>query len=155
MAAMTDNDRPWEPPLAGTEAEHLVGALDRLRTTFRWKAAGLKEAGLQHRLGVSTLTLAGLLKHLALVEDLYSTSKLRGESPGQPWEDVDWDADPDWEFSSGPTTPPPSSTPCGTGPSGGPGRGSPRPSPMAAPSSPSTRRTTRDGTPACAGCCAT
>ena len=100
MAAMTDNDRPWEPPLAGTEAEHLVGALDRLRTTFRWKADGLQEAGLQHRLGVSALTLAGLLKHLALVEDLYSTSKLRGESPGQPWEDVDWDADPDWEFSS-------------------------------------------------------
>jgi hypothetical protein len=83
---MADNDRPWEPPLAGTEAEHLVGALDRLRTAFRWKAAGLDEAG--------------LLKHLALVEDLYSTSKMRGESPGQPWEDVDWDADPDWEFSS-------------------------------------------------------
>jgi hypothetical protein len=97
---MTDDDRPWEPPLAGTEAEHLVGALDRLRTTFRWKAGGLDEAGLQHRLGVSSLTLGGLLKHLALVEDLYSTSKMRGESPGPPWEDVDWDADPDWEFSS-------------------------------------------------------
>jgi hypothetical protein len=27
-------DTPWEPPLAGTELEHLVGALDRLRTTF-------------------------------------------------------------------------------------------------------------------------
>ncbi len=35
---MTDSDRPWEPPLAGTEAEHLTGALDRLCTTFRWKA---------------------------------------------------------------------------------------------------------------------
>jgi hypothetical protein len=23
---------PWEPPLAGTEVEHLVGALERLRT---------------------------------------------------------------------------------------------------------------------------
>jgi hypothetical protein len=34
---MTD-DYPWEPPLAGSEAEHLVGALDRLRWTFRWKA---------------------------------------------------------------------------------------------------------------------
>jgi hypothetical protein len=29
---------PWEPPLAGTEVEQLTGALDRLRTTFRWKA---------------------------------------------------------------------------------------------------------------------
>jgi hypothetical protein len=31
--AMTDSDHPWEPPTAGTEVEHLVGALDRLRTT--------------------------------------------------------------------------------------------------------------------------
>ncbi len=33
----TDTDHPWEPPLAGTEVEHLVGALERMRTTFRWK----------------------------------------------------------------------------------------------------------------------
>lgn len=91
---------PWEPPLAGTEAEHLLGALDRLRTTFRWKAGGLDTAGLQTRVGPSSLTLGGLLKHLALVEDHYSTTKLRGTSPGAPWESVDWDADPDWEFSS-------------------------------------------------------
>lgn len=97
---MTDDARPWEPPLAGSEAEHLVGALDRLRTTFRWKADGLDRAGLQHRLGVSSLTLGGLLKHLALVEDLYSSTKLAGESPGPPWEDVDWEAEPDWEFAS-------------------------------------------------------
>jgi hypothetical protein len=30
---MTNSDCPWEPPLAGTEAEQLAGALDRLRTT--------------------------------------------------------------------------------------------------------------------------
>ncbi len=97
---MTDDDHPWEPPLAGTESEHLVGALDRLRTTFRWKADGLDEAGLQHTLGVSSLTLGGLLKHLALVEDLYSGSKLSGASPGPPWADVDWEEEPDWEFGS-------------------------------------------------------
>ncbi|HEY0637061.1 MAG TPA: hypothetical protein VGD67_05405 [Pseudonocardiaceae bacterium] len=33
---MTDNDRTWEPPLAGTEAEHLAGALDRLHITDRY-----------------------------------------------------------------------------------------------------------------------
>jgi hypothetical protein len=42
-----DGDYWWEPPLAGTEAEHLVGALDRLRTTFRWKTDGLDAAGLR------------------------------------------------------------------------------------------------------------
>ena len=44
---MTDGDTPWEPPRSGTEVEHLVGALDRLRTTFRWKADDLDGAGLQ------------------------------------------------------------------------------------------------------------
>ena len=29
VAGMTDSDYPWEPPFAGTEVEHLVGALDR------------------------------------------------------------------------------------------------------------------------------
>jgi hypothetical protein len=99
-AAMTDNENPWEPPLAGTEAEHLVGALDRLRTTFRWKADDLDQNGLQARFGASSLTLGGLLKHLALVEDHYSSTKLRGESPGAPWDAVDWTADPSWEFTS-------------------------------------------------------
>src|SRR5687768_15609999 len=49
-AAMSDDERPWEPPLAGTEVEHLVGALNRLRTTFRWKADGLDAVGLQVRI---------------------------------------------------------------------------------------------------------
>ena len=59
------NDTPWEPPFSGTEAEHLLGALDRLRWTFRWKADGLDAGGLDTRIGASTLTLGGLLKHLA------------------------------------------------------------------------------------------
>jgi hypothetical protein len=95
---MTDNETPWEPPIAGTEAEQLFGALDRLRTTFRWKADDLDAAGLQTRLAVSELTLGGLLKHLALIEDHYSTTKLTGASPGAPWESADWDSDPNWEF---------------------------------------------------------
>src|SRR6476660_5273422 len=40
-AGMASTDYPWEPPMAGTEAEQLTGALDRLRTTFRWKADDL------------------------------------------------------------------------------------------------------------------
>jgi hypothetical protein len=98
---MTDNDLyPWEPPLAGTEAEHLVGALDRLRTTFRWKADDLDAAGLQTRIGASALTIGGLLKHLSFVEAYYSLTKLSGQSPGAPWDTVDWDADSDWPFTS-------------------------------------------------------
>jgi hypothetical protein len=97
---MTDSDYPWEPPIAGTEAEHLVGALDRLRTTFRWKADDLDAAGLQTRIGASSLTLGGLLKHLAVVEDYVFTTKLRGEPIGAPWDATGWDGSNDWEFAS-------------------------------------------------------
>jgi uncharacterized damage-inducible protein DinB len=102
---MTENDHswdppPWEPPPAGTEVEHLIGALDRLRTTFRWKAGDLDAAGLKARVGTSSLTLGGLLKHLASVEDYYSTTKLRGEPIGAPWDAIGWDGSNDWEFTS-------------------------------------------------------
>lgn len=90
----------WQPPVAGTEAEHLVAALDRQRTTFRWKADGLDSAGLALTIGASTMTLGGLLKHLAFVEDLYFTARLLQTSPGKPWEDVDWGAEPGWDWVS-------------------------------------------------------
>ena len=67
----------WDPPLAGTEETQLIGALERLRTTFRWKADGLDAAGLAQRAAASSLTLGGLLKHLALVEDHQFGEKLR------------------------------------------------------------------------------
>ena len=92
-------DTPWEPPLAGSELEHLVGALDRLRTTFRWKADELDAAGLATRVGASSLTLGGLLEHLAITEDFIFTRKLTGEPVGQPWESL-WDGTDDWEFTS-------------------------------------------------------
>jgi Protein of unknown function (DUF664) len=97
---MTDSDAPWEPPFAGTEAEQLAGALDRLRWTFRWKADDLDAAGLQARVGASSLTLGGLLKHLAVNEDYMFNVKLRGEPLGAPWDDNGWDGDDDWEFTS-------------------------------------------------------
>ena len=96
---MTD-DYPWEPPMAGSEAEHLVGALDRLRWTFRWKADGLDVAGLQTRVGVSSLTIGGLLKHLAANEDYAFSVKLRGEPISGPWAATGWDGSNDWEFES-------------------------------------------------------
>jgi hypothetical protein len=97
---MADNDYPWEPPLAGTEVEHLVGALDRLRTTFRWKADDLDAAGLNTRIGASSLTLGSLLKHLARAEDEMFDTKLSGAPLGPPWDTADWDTDPDWDFGS-------------------------------------------------------
>jgi hypothetical protein len=100
------DDTPWEPPLAGTEVEQLVGSLNRLRTTFRWKADGLDAKGLQVRVGASGLTLGGLLKHLAAVEDYTFTDKLRGEPIGEPWDSFGSDGSNEWEFVSAASDPP-------------------------------------------------
>ena len=91
LARMTNNDTPWEPPLAGTESEHLLGALDRLRTTFRWKADDLDAGGLQTRIGASSLTLGGLLKHLASWRTSISRPSCSGEPMGAPWDATGWD----------------------------------------------------------------
>ena len=92
---------PWEPPLAGSEVAHLLGALDRLRATFRWKADGLDAGGLQARVGASSLTLGGLLKHLAAVEDHVTTVRLSGAPMGAPWSAMAGaTASDDWDFTS-------------------------------------------------------
>ena len=91
---------PWEPPLAGTELEHLLGMLNRLRFTFRWKASGLDSAGLNKALPPSTLTLGGLLKHLAAVETLNFTWEAFRSDPGEPWRSANWGSGADWVFTS-------------------------------------------------------
>jgi pimeloyl-ACP methyl ester carboxylesterase len=90
-----------EPPIAGgDETATLLGALERQRFYLGWKCGGLDSAGLQKTLPPSTITLGGLLKHLALIEDHYFSVKLLGGELGPPWNTVDWDADPDWEWHS-------------------------------------------------------
>jgi uncharacterized protein DUF664 len=87
-----------ELPAAGDETQTLLGVLDRNRRTFAWKCFGLDAAGMNTRLGPSTMTLGGLVKHLSLVEDDMFSNRLFGRDPGAPWNAVDWDADPDWEW---------------------------------------------------------
>jgi hypothetical protein len=87
-----------EPPAAGTEVETLIGSLERQRRTFAWKCSGLDTAGLRATTAATTMTLGGLIKHLALVEDDYFTFKLLGADPGPPLNTVDWGSEPDWEW---------------------------------------------------------
>jgi hypothetical protein len=90
-----DATPPWEPPFDGTEVEHLLGALERQRATFRWKADGLDDAALAVTVGASTLSLGGLLKHLACVEDEKCGPNLSGADYGPPWAGMAaWDSDP-------------------------------------------------------------
>jgi hypothetical protein len=99
---MTDPDEQAfpEPPLAGDETATLLGSLERQRAIVAWKCGGLDAAGLRATLPPSTITLGGLLKHLALVEDDYFTRRLHGRELGPPWDTMDWDADPDREWHS-------------------------------------------------------
>ena len=95
------NFPPWEPPFHGTEAEAVFGALDRLRTTFRWKCADLDAAGLAATTAASTLTLGGLLKHLAVQEDYCFQVKILGTPMPAPWDLSVWETEgDDWEFDS-------------------------------------------------------
>jgi uncharacterized damage-inducible protein DinB len=96
---LEEQGRP-EPPLAGDETATLLGSLERQRATLAWKCGGLDAAGLRATLAPSSITLGGLLKHLALVEDDYFSRRLLGRELGPPWDAVDWDADPDWEWHS-------------------------------------------------------
>jgi hypothetical protein len=97
---------PWEPPFAGTETEHVLGSLDRLRATFRWKADGLDDVQMATRMPSSTLTVGGLLKHLAAQEDYASSVKVAGHEMPEVWQDNGWDGDDDWEFTTGAEDPP-------------------------------------------------
>jgi uncharacterized damage-inducible protein DinB len=87
-----------DPPLRADEVTVLRAFLDYQRDTFRWKCSGLTQEQLAQALAPSDMTLGGMMKHLAVVESgwLEDTFAGRGEMP--PFDTVDWDADPDWEW---------------------------------------------------------
>ena len=87
------------PPLAGDETATLLGSLERQRATFAWKCGGLDAAGLR-------------ATARRLVDDPGWAAQAPGPRRGRlllaagcaggprlpPWDTVDWDADPDWEW---------------------------------------------------------
>jgi uncharacterized damage-inducible protein DinB len=87
-----------DPPGDGDEATQLHGFLDYHRDTLFMKTAGLDQQQLARPHPPSALTLAGLLKHMALVEDNWFSVMLHGNDDAEQWRGVDWESDPDWEF---------------------------------------------------------
>ncbi len=89
--------RPHPPP-AADERTTLEAFLNHQRATLLMKAEGLDRQQLNQRLPTSELTLAGLLKHLALVEDDWIQVRFCGRPELEPWASAPWEQDRDWEF---------------------------------------------------------
>jgi uncharacterized damage-inducible protein DinB len=98
-AQSDEHGRPM-PPLEAGETATLLGFLDYQRATLEWKCRGLSDDQLRVALPPTSMTLGGLLKHLAYVEDYWFTRVVAGQPPAQPWSNVDWEADPDWDWHS-------------------------------------------------------
>jgi uncharacterized damage-inducible protein DinB len=94
----TDQHGRPEPPHEAGEAATLTGFLDYQRGTLEWKCRGLSDEQLRVALPPTTMTLGGMLKHMACVEDGWFT-EVAAEMPSpEPRASVDWDADPEWEW---------------------------------------------------------
>jgi hypothetical protein len=103
VTAFTPYLNEWgqpEPPLAGGEVETLLGGLERQRNTLAWKCRGLDSDAMNTTIAASAITIGGLLKHLASVEAIKFNYMFLGRSPGSPWDQIDWDAEPDWPWTS-------------------------------------------------------
>lgn len=99
MTDLDDQGRP-EPPIAADEVATIRGYLDYQRATLEWKCSGLDGSGFSATVGVSTMTLGGLVKHMAFVEDYWFSQWLFDNQGSAPWDSVDWKADPDWDWNS-------------------------------------------------------
>jgi uncharacterized damage-inducible protein DinB len=98
-------DRREEPPVrqdpdatTTSERDSLGQYLDYQRETILLKTEGLTKAQLAQQIPSSGLTLAGILYHLALVEESWFEEDFLGHEPRADFAGVDWKADPDYEF---------------------------------------------------------
>ena len=89
-----------EPAFDSDERTMLTGFLDYHRATLAWKASDLTVEQMAARLGPSSLTIGGLVKHMALVEDSWFSDRFVGGGLGEAWADGDWESDRDWELTS-------------------------------------------------------
>src|SRR3954466_12540283 len=95
---MKDDERP-DPPSTGDERATLAGFLDFQRATLEWKCDGLSDEQLRRRpLPTSAMSLLGLVRHLADVEQNWFHVSLDGQTPSlHYWNRGPGGSDTDWE----------------------------------------------------------
>jgi len=72
--------------------------LDYQRETMLSKTDGLTREQLALKHSPSELTLAGLLCPMSLVEEDWMEVRFAALPDREPWTNVDWDSDPNWEL---------------------------------------------------------
>lgn len=87
-----------DPPASAPPVEMIGAFLDYNRETITWKASDLSLEQLTWAYEPSTMSLLGMIKHLAYVEAYWFRDVLAGEAVEYPWTDVDPDAD--WRIES-------------------------------------------------------
>ena len=87
-----------EPSLTPDEVEMLLFALARSRAQFAWKVGGLDAAALRQPHPPSAMTIGGLVKHMAGVEERMMARAITGRRPAPPWDTIDPGEDPDFEW---------------------------------------------------------
>jgi hypothetical protein len=92
----------WYPDLQpATERIGLEQRLEHCRSTVVAVAGRLDQvAAAAQPLPATALTIAGIVKHLAWVEDHYFVGKMLGRSLPEPWASAPLSEDPDWPFHS-------------------------------------------------------
>lgn len=98
-------ERTFPPVRADGERDVLIAILDWYRDGVIAKASGMDQhLAVATPLG-SASSVAGLVKHLALVEDSWFSIRFAGNPEMDDWAGADFDVDPDWEFHTAATEP--------------------------------------------------
>lgn len=99
MTKVDEHGRP-EPLFSGQESDVLVSFLEWQRSTLEWKTRGLEREGLSRTIASSSMTLGGILKHMAWVEDHWFSHVLHDRERSELWSSVDWSTHSNWEWTS-------------------------------------------------------
>lgn len=91
--------QPPHIPKSADERTMLNAFLDYYRAAIFDIADGLDADQLRQRLEPSTLTIGGIVHHLAVVEEWWFNEVLANNPQSEPWASAPWDEDRDWDFS--------------------------------------------------------
>ena len=94
-----------DPDQVGDERTLMNQFLDYQRAQIIYKSKGLDPEQVRACPPTSDISIGGMLKHLTLVEDYWFGVIFAGQPEAAPWNTIDWESDPDWEWRTGANDP--------------------------------------------------